>query len=101
MVTVSMHYYGFLYLLFCNYLGLYGHCGLFGLCMTYYVDCNVRCAWMIKCLEYILMSLFVTVDAPKTRETLMNFSRETLIILHFYKGTNVVHILTINLLEHV
>ena len=25
--------------------------------------------WMIKCLEYIMKSLFVTVDAPKTRET--------------------------------
>ena len=56
---------------------------------------------MIKCLDYIMMSLFVTVDAPETRETLTNFFHETLIILHCYKGTNVVHRLTINLLERV
>ena len=35
----------------------------------------------IKCLDYIMMSLFVTVDAPETRETLVNFFRESLIIL--------------------
>ena len=56
---------------------------------------------MIKCLEYILMSLFVTVDASNTRPYLANFLREPLIILHLYKGTNVVHRLTINLLERV
>ena len=42
MVVVSMPI-RILYLLFCNYFGLYGHCGLFGLCRTYYVGCDVRC----------------------------------------------------------
>ena len=37
--------------------------------------------WTIKCLDYIMMSLFVTVDAPETRETLVNFFHESLIIL--------------------
>ena len=56
---------------------------------------------MIKCLDYIMMSLFVTVDAPETRETLVNFFRESLIILHCKKGTNVVHRLNVNSLERV
>ena len=56
---------------------------------------------MIKCLDYIMMSLFVTVDAPETRETLVNFFRESLIILHCYKDTNVVHRLNVNSLERV
>ena len=73
--------------------------------MTYYVGCIMLslwlhyACWIIKCLEYILMSLFVTVDAPNTRPYLTNFLREHLIILHLYKGTNVVHRLTINLLR--
>ena len=57
--------------------------------------------WTIKCLDYIMMSLFVTVDAPETRETLMNFFCESLIILHCLKGTNIVHRLNVNLLECV
>ena len=56
---------------------------------------------MIRCLDYIMMSLFVTVDALETRETLADFFREILIILHCYKGTNIVYKLTINLLEYV
>ena len=54
---------------------------------------------MSKCLEYILMSLFVTVDASNTSPYLANFLRESLIILYLYKDTNVVHRLTINLLR--
>ena len=57
--------------------------------------------WKIKCLDYIMMSLFVTMDAPEIRETLANFFCESLIILHYKKGTNVVHILNVNSLERV
>ena len=49
----------------------------------------------------IYIDVSVTMDAPKTRPYFANFSREPLIILHFYKGTNVVHRLTINLLQRV
>ena len=77
MVVVSMHYYGF-----CIYFSV-----TIWDCMDIvdYLDCVGHimlvlmfvvvafCPWMIKCLEYIMMSLFVTVDAPKTRETLANF----------------------------
>ena len=56
---------------------------------------------MIKYLDYIMMSLFVTMDAPETRKTLVNFFRESLIILHYKKGTNIVYRLNINSLERV
>ena len=49
----------------------------------------------------IYIDVSVTVDAPKTKQILANFPRKTLIILHFYKDINVVHKLTINLLERV
>ena len=48
-----------------------------------------------------MMSLLVTVDAPETRETFVNFFYESLIILHCYKDTNVVHKLNVNSLERV
>ena len=57
--------------------------------------------WTIKCLDYIMMSLLVTVDAPETRETFANFFCESLIKLHCYKGTNVVHRLNVNSVERV
>ena len=76
-VDVSMHYYGF-----CIYFSV-----TIWDCMDIvdYLDCAghimlVVCSlwlhfapWMIKCLEYIMMSLFVIVDATKTSETLVNF----------------------------
>ena len=57
--------------------------------------------WKIKCLDYIMMSLFVTVDASETRKTFTNFFRESLIILHCQKGINIVHRLNVNSLECV
>ena len=86
MVVVSMHYYGF-----CIYFSITIWDGMD---IVDYLDCQDILCWlccslwllfaprMIKCLEYIMMSLFVTVDAPKTRETLVNFFCETIIILH-------------------
>ena len=38
--------------------------------------------FVVVALDYIMMSLFVTVDAPEIRETLAIFFRESLIILH-------------------
>jgi hypothetical protein len=48
-----------------------------------------------------MMSLFVTMDAPETRETLANFFCESFIILHYQKDINVVHRLNVNSLEVV
>jgi hypothetical protein len=47
-----------------------------------------------------MMSLFVTMDAPETRETLANFFRESFIILHCQKDI-IVHRLNVNSLERV
>ena len=78
MVDVSMHYYGF-----CIYfLVTIWNC----MDIVDYLDCAghvmLIVMFVVVALDYIMMSLFVTVDAPKTRETLANFFCESLIILH-------------------
>ena len=78
MVDVSMYYYAFCIYFpvtiwdcmdIVDYLDYAGHVMLIVM-------------FVVVALDYIMMSLFVTVDAPEIRETFVNFFRKSLIILH-------------------